>query len=158
MKTTTIKNSIYTLILCLGILISKNVNAQVSVSININAQPQWGPANYDYVEYYYLPEADVYYYVPTSEYIYFDRGRWVTVSYLPSRFHIDLYRTYKVVINEPRPYMHHDRYRVKYSKYKHSYNKQSPNRDYHGNGNKKGNGSNGNASHHSKGGKGHKGK
>lgn len=122
--------------MCIGMFAIKNSQAQVSVSVNIGTQPLWGPANYDYVEYYYLPEADIYYYVPTSQYIYFSGGRWITVSYLPAHYHIDLYRTYKVVINEPRPYMNHHVYRDRYSRYKHSYNKQAPLRDYHGGGGK----------------------
>ncbi len=134
--------------------------AQVNVSFNVNTQPLWGPANVNYVEYYYLPEVDVYYNVPTSQYIYYNGGNWITVSNLPSRYQVDLYRTYKVVINEQRPYMKHSMYKSKYAKYKHSYNKQSPNRDHHNKGNagNSKNGSKGKTSQHKNGGKGHKGK
>lgn len=132
----------------------KSTSAQISVSFNLNAQPLWGPANHDYVEYYYIPEAEVYYSVPTNQYIYLNHGEWISVSTLPSYYHIDLYRTYKVVINEPRPYMRHQMYREKYSKYKHSYNKQSSNRAYKNSG--RSNSRNGNSNHHNKKGKGHK--
>lgn len=142
----------------IGILGIKSVSAQVSISFNVNSQPLWGPANYDYVEYYYLPEADVYYNVPTREYVYLNHSEWISVSRLPAYYHIDLYRTYKVVINEPRPYMHHDRYRVKYSKYKTYYNKQSPRRDHPGKGNENRPSPNRGSDHHEKKGKGHKGK
>lgn len=69
--------------------------AQVNISFNVNQQPQWGPANVDYAEYYYLPEVDVYYNVPTSQYVYLNRGRWITVNSLPASYRVDLYRTYK---------------------------------------------------------------
>lgn len=131
--------------------------AQINISFNVNSQPQWGPSNYDYVEYYYLPEADVYYNVPTREYVYFNHGEWISVSRLPAYYHIDLYRTYKVVINEKRPYMHHNMYKEKYGKYKHSYNKQSPNRDHYKKSNGNRPGPSKNSDHHEKKGKGHKG-
>lgn len=153
-----VRKSLIVLLMALGMLGIKSTQAQVSVSFNINSQPLWGPANYDYVEYYYLPEADVYYNVPTREYVYFNHGEWISVSVLPAYYHIDLYRTYKVVINEQRPYMNHYKYKEKYSRYKHSYNKQSPNRDHHKN--SKGNrpGPSRNSDNHEKKGKGHKGK
>ncbi len=152
----TFRYTIGIILFLIGVIDLKPAKAQVNVSVNINSQPQWGPANYDYVEYYYLPEVDVYYYVQTREYIYFNRGRWVTASHLPSHYHIDLYRTYKVVLNEPRPYMHHSMYKEKYGMYKHSYNKQSPNRDHITKGNS--NSSKGKSAHPEKRGKGRKGK
>ncbi|WP_157986664.1 hypothetical protein [Chitinophaga alhagiae] len=95
-------------------------SAQVRVSINIGLQPAWGPAGYDYVEYYYLPAMDMYYYVPARQYIYFDHGRWIRTAYVPVRYrHVDFYRTYKVVINDRDPFRYHDRYRVQYAKYRH---------------------------------------
>ena len=46
-------------------------------------------------------------------------GRWIFGAVLPARFHdYDVYHGYKVVINEPTPYLHHDVYRVKYAGYK----------------------------------------
>lgn len=93
--------------------------AQVTVSINISSQPVWGPVGYDYVEYYYIPDAEVYYYVPTHQFFYFNNKRWVTVYSLPSRYSsINLYTVHKVVVNEPKPYLHHDIYKVKYASFK----------------------------------------
>jgi len=93
--------------------------AQARVNINIGAQPVWGPVGYDYVDYYYLPDAEVYYSVPQRVYIYEERGTWVRAASLPTRFGaIDLYHVYKVVINEPKPYLHHITYKVKYVQYK----------------------------------------
>ncbi len=102
---------------------------RVNVNINIGNQPAWGPAGYDYVDYYYLPDIDVYYYVPQRQFIYLDGGNWVFVHTLPARYRsYDLYRGYKVVINESRPYLRHEVYRVRYSNYRGHYNRQSINR------------------------------
>ncbi|MFI5204005.1 MAG: hypothetical protein ACHQF2_05865 [Flavobacteriales bacterium] len=110
------QNRLAVLLTIAGLLGLKPANSQVS--INISLQPLWGPVSYDYVEYYYLPEAEVYYYVPTNQFIYWNTGRWMYVSYLPAIYHIDLYRTYKVVLNTPRPFMHHKTYKTKYYKFK----------------------------------------
>ena len=95
--------------------------AQVNVSFkaNIGVQPVWGPVRYNHVEYYYMPDIDVFYYVPNRQYIYRQRGRWVYASALPYRFHnYDVYNGYKVVINDRYPYRHADMYRTKYAQYK----------------------------------------
>lgn len=155
-----VKNSIGIFLILMSVFALKPSAAQVNISFNIGSQPQWGPANNDYVEYYYLPEADVYYNVPTSQFVYLNRGKWISVSSLPTSYRVDLYRTYKVVINEKRPYMNHNMYKAKYGKYKHSYNKQSPNRDHpnKGNGTHSNKGSKSKPSQHKSGGKGNKGK
>ena len=120
---------------------------RVNVNLNIGAQPEWGPAGYDYVEYYYLPDMDVYYYVPQRQFVYFSSGRWVFGASLPARYRsYNLYTGYKVVINEPRPYLHHDVYRTRYVTYKGWYGKQPYNKGnnkyktYNGHGNNKSNG------------------
>ena len=56
--------------LLLGFALVQPATAQVSVNINIGSQPVWGPVGYDYVEYYYLPDIDMYYHVPTQQYVY----------------------------------------------------------------------------------------
>jgi len=96
----------------------------VSVGVNISSQPLWGPVGYDYVEYYYLPACDIYYSVPAAQFIYFDGGTWVYTSYLPVRYHCDLYTTYKVVINKPHPWYNHHYYVVHYAQYKTAVHKQ----------------------------------
>jgi len=108
----------------------QRVQAQLRVNVNINlgSQPEWGPAGYDYVEYYYLPDVDIYYYVPSRQYIYLSGGRWIFVSSLPVRYRsYNLYNSYKVVINEPRPYLRHGVYQSRYAKYKGWSGKQSNN-------------------------------
>jgi hypothetical protein len=137
------------LIIMLALIVScgmaTNVHAQVSVHFNVGLQPLWGPTGYDYVQYYYIPDIDAYYDVPDQEYVYFDDGRWVTSPYLPPRYRdFDLYRAHKVVINEPSPWYHHDRYHRMYSGYSGRYDQpvirdsreyryyQNPNHPMHG--------------------------
>jgi hypothetical protein len=89
--------------------------AQVSLSINIGSQPQWGPRGYDHVDYYYLPDVDSYYYVPTRQFVYLSGNRWIHARRLPSRYrNYDLYGGRKVVINSPRPWLSHNTYRTRY--------------------------------------------
>lgn len=108
--------------LLFGIVISsQKAQAQVRVGLNINvgSQPVWGPVGYDYAEYYYLPDIDVYYNVPRRQFVYFSNNQWVFAGALPPRYRgYDLYSGYKVVLNEPRPYLHADIYRSRYAPYR----------------------------------------
>ena len=106
-------------------------NAQVHVGVNINLQPIWGPVGYDYANYYYFPDIDAYYDVPNRTYTFFDHGVWVTRPNLPPRFgNFDLYHSYKAVINEPNPWMHADRFRSQYGRFRGMHN-QGVIRDSH---------------------------
>ena len=99
--------------------VSAKAQVRVNINVNIGSQPVWGPVGYDHVDYYYMPDIDAYYYVPSQQFIYLNAGRWIFAASLPSRYHgYNLYSGYKVVVNEPRPYLHADVYRVKYAKYK----------------------------------------
>jgi hypothetical protein len=107
------------LLVVTGSVISRPATAQVNVNINIGSQPAWGPVGYDYVEYYYLPDIEAYYYVPRRQFVYLSNGRWVFVTSLPSRYRsYNLYSGYKVVINQPRPYLNFKTHKVTYAKYK----------------------------------------
>ncbi|MGA2624872.1 MAG: hypothetical protein ABSF91_13520 [Bacteroidota bacterium] len=113
------------------VILVSTVCAQVHVNLNLNLdrQPIWGPTGYDHVEYYYLPDIEVYYNVPQHKFWYNERGRWVSGSSLPSRYRdFDLYRSYKVVVNEPAPYRNHKMYQEKYGSYKGRHD-QEPIRD-----------------------------
>jgi len=94
--------------------------AQVSVNVNFGSPPQWGPAGYSEVQYYYLPDVEAYYDVPSSMFIYMDRGIWVHRTYLPTRYrNYDLYNGYKVVMTDYHgntPYTHFREYKHKYAK------------------------------------------
>ncbi len=113
------KKQLLAIAVIIGTAFCINAHAQVSVRINIGAQPVWGPTGYDYVEYYYIPDVDAYYDVPRRQYTWYDGGHWVTRRSLPPRYHdFDLYGAHKVVINERDPWIHHDRYRQENARYK----------------------------------------
>ncbi len=100
---------------------SGTANAQIIVkpNFNLDSQPVWGPTGYDYVENYYLPDIDAYYNVPGHRYYYYSNGNWVNSSKLPSRYSTyNYYSSYKVVVNEPKPWRNSVSYREKYSSYK----------------------------------------
>lgn len=115
---------IITALLCSSVA----VEAQISINFgfNIDRQPVWGPAGYDHVEYYYLPDIEVYYSVPQQRFYYVEGGVWVGRSSLPYRYrHYDFYHSYKVVINERHPYRNHIIYRDKYVSFKGHRDQQS---------------------------------
>lgn len=115
--------------------------AGAQININLGLQPAWGPAGYQYVDYYYLPDIETYYYVPSKQFIYLNNGKWIYSAGLPSRYRTyNLYNGYKVVVNEPKPYLQHATYKVKYAKYKGANGKQKAIKYSNGNagGNKKG--------------------
>ena len=121
----TMKKFFLILLVATGSIISKPATAQVSVNFNIGSQPTWGPVGYDYVDYYYLPDIETYYYVPKHQFVYLSNGRWIYSTSLPSRYRsYNLYSGYKVVINEPKPYLHYTTHKVTYAKYKGNNGKQ----------------------------------
>jgi hypothetical protein len=94
---------------------SSDAQVRVHANINLGVQPAWGPSGYDYVDYYYLPDYDVFYYVPTHRFVIWEGGRWIFRAGLPPRFgHVDLYSVHKVIINENKPYLRHEFYRDQY--------------------------------------------
>ena len=97
----------------------KAADAQVNIGVNIGSQPVWGPAGYDYAQYYYFPDIDLYYDVPGRQFIYFDGRSWVGSYQLPSFYdRFDLYNSYKVVINEPTPYLRNNFWHSRYYAYR----------------------------------------
>lgn len=112
------KMTILSLVLA-SLLAGHQAVAQVAVSVNIGAQPVWGPVGYDYVNYYYLPDIDAYYDVPGHVFVYNEGGVWVRRPALPPAFAgYDLYHGYKVVINDRDPWLRHPFYHDKYIVYK----------------------------------------
>ena len=111
----------YLFVLILGVLFLSTAEAQVRINLgfNLDRQPAWGPTGYDHVEYYYMPDMDVYYNVPQQRYYYNERGRWISRASLPSRYRgADMYNSYKVVVNEPRAYEHNRAHREQYLQFK----------------------------------------
>lgn len=101
-------------------LMSLSMQSQVSVNVNIGAPPAWGPAGYSDVNYYYLPDVESYYDVKSSQFIYFEGGKWLRARHLPKQYrNYDLYHGYKVVLNDYRgstPYVYYNKHKVKYYK------------------------------------------
>ncbi|MNS43186.1 hypothetical protein D3C72_755810 [compost metagenome] len=93
--------------------------AQAKLQVNIGNQPGWGPTGYDHVDFYYLPELNCYYDVIRGQFIVFTNNTWIYSNTVPSRYRgIDLYRTYKVVVNRPRPYQYNATHVRQYARYK----------------------------------------
>ena len=144
----------------LGIATLAMVNtskAQVSVNINIGAQPEWGPSGYNYAEYYYMPDIETYYF-PQKQFVYFSGNRWVFSAGLPPAYsNYNIYSGYKVVVNRPNAYKYFNDHKVKYARYKNYNNHQVIIKNKHDNGNHKGQyKKNGNGKGNNKGkGKGH---
>jgi hypothetical protein len=112
--------------------------AQISVHFNVGTAPSWGPVGYSDVRYYYLPDVQAYYDVPSSMFIYYEGSSWVRRSYLPSRYrNYDLYRGYKVVMNDYHgnaPYRYYNQHKKYYNKgYHNGYQKTNGERPNYGN-------------------------
>jgi len=113
------KKIILTAAIFLGCLSIKPAGAQISLSINIGSQPEWGPTGYDHADYYYMPDIDSYYDVNAHQYVYFNNNVWVHSIALPPRYsNYDVYNGYKVVVNERTPWVRNTVYRTRYAKYK----------------------------------------
>jgi hypothetical protein len=90
-----------------------------SVGVNINDQPMWGPTGYDRADFYYIPDIDSYYSVSERQYIYKDGSEWRHAASLPSSYGTyDPYHSYKVVVNEERPYQNNNNHRAKFGTFK----------------------------------------
>lgn len=117
----------YFFVIFFAFLLAGSSGAQVKININFNldTQPAWGPVGYEYVEYYYIPEIDIYYNVPEGLYFYYYNGHWIGRATLPPRFHsFNVYHAYKVVINENEPWRHEKEYRGKYERYRRNHDQE----------------------------------
>jgi len=98
---------------------SSDAQTKIGINFNIGSQPVWGPVGYDYVQYYYMPDIDVYYNVSQRQYVYLQSDRWRFSSSLPYRArNYNIYSGHKVVINESRPYLKNNYYKQQYANYK----------------------------------------
>ena len=101
-----------------AMVLSSQLQAQVSVNVNIGGRPDWAPVTYTEANYYYLPDVEAYYDVRGSNFIYVNNGNWITARHLPARYrNYDLYAGPKVVLTDyrgNRPYTHFKTHRVKY--------------------------------------------
>jgi len=109
---------LFLLIVSMAFFSTQNMNAQVSVSVNFGTPPVWAPADRLEVQYYYLPDIDVYYDVPHQQYIYLYNRTWIRASVLPSRCRNYNLRNGNIVyLTDYRgnsPYMYHKKHKLKY--------------------------------------------
>jgi hypothetical protein len=110
------------LCMCAVLLIgfSYTADAQVSIRINLNHQPAWGPRGYDRADFYYFPDLNVYYDVNSSIFYYLSGSRWVSNRHLPSRYNrYNFYKLHKVVLNNgPRPWLRNRDHRREYMRFR----------------------------------------
>jgi len=111
---------LFAIIVGMNVLPVTSSNAQqVNININIGNQPAWGPVGYDYAHYYYFPDINVYYDVFTQVFYYPKGRRWIASRYLPNSYaRYDLYYLYKVVINDPDPWLVNRYHKREYARYR----------------------------------------
>jgi hypothetical protein len=112
------------LALATGTFYACRAEAQViSIHINIDQQPAWGPTGYDYAEFYYFPELDIYFDVNRALFYWLSDRRWVSDVYLPLSYsNYDLYRMYKVVLNQvSEPWRHNRLHRRDYARFRNNH-------------------------------------
>lgn len=127
------KKIMFAILVVWGVSAVQESKAQISVNINIGSQPNWGPTGYNHVDFYYLPDINAYYDVTKAQYIYQNGARWTYVSSLPARYrNYDIYKAYKVVINEPRPFYNNKNHISQYARFKGNHSQQNI-RDHQGN-------------------------
>ena len=102
------------------LMFAGSAHSQLTVRLNLGTPPAWGPAGYDDVQYYYLPDIESYYDVRSSMFIYYSGNRWIHSRNLPSRYrNYDLYGGYKVPMSGYRgntPYSNFREHRMKYAR------------------------------------------
>ncbi|PJE45649.1 MAG: hypothetical protein CUR34_12470 [Sediminibacterium sp.] len=114
------------LIFLLSLVWPSENKSQIKVNVNIGNQPVWGPTGYDYARYYYLPDLDMYYDVNRREYVYNENNQWLYINHLPDRYrNYDLFKGYKVVFKEDRPFENHAVHFVKYKKFKNNHQQEA---------------------------------
>ena len=92
----------------------------LSTVANISVQPDWGPAGYDCANFYYFPEHNFYYDVNRALFYYYHNKRWLSAKHLPYGlgYPRDLYRLYKVVLNNiSKPWKYNRRHIMEYKHY-----------------------------------------
>lgn len=98
--------------------LATTLSAQVSVKVNRGGPPVWAPAAPAEVQFYYLPDLEVYYDSPAQRYISFNNGAWIRSANLPNRYRgYDLYQSHPVYLIDykgKKPYAHYKEHKVKY--------------------------------------------
>ncbi|MGC4039492.1 MAG: hypothetical protein QM710_01490 [Flavobacterium sp.] len=80
--------------------------------------PAWAPSAPVTVQYYYIPDIEVYYDVPAKQYIYLNNGNWVRATALPAQYNgYDLTRSKPIYLTNYKgntPYVLFKEHQVKY--------------------------------------------
>ena len=139
--------SIKMLIVGMLFFVATGMSAQVSVNVNLGGPPVWAPAAPVEVQYYYLPDIEVYYDAPAHRYIYLNNGAWIRSSNLPNRYRgYDLYHARPVYLTDYRgnqPYLFYKQHKVKYKgngKWKGNHGKSKGHGNWKSNNGNQGNG------------------
>jgi len=108
------------LVIGMMLMFAGSAQSQLSINVHIGTPPAWGPAGYNDVHYYYLPDIESYYDVQSSMFIYYSGNRWIHSRNLPGRYkNYDLYGGYKVPMSGYRgntPYTYFKSHKMKYAK------------------------------------------
>lgn len=111
----------YLLLSIAALIMTASAPAQMQLGggTNTASQPLWGPVGYDYVDYYYLPELEIYFDVVQKKFYHLEDGQWKRTSDLPARFReYDIYQLYKVVVNDWQPFNKHQWYKDRYASFR----------------------------------------
>ncbi len=110
--------SVKVLIVGMLLLLTTGVMAQLSVNVNVGGPPAWAQAAPVDVQFYYLPDIEVYYDAPAQRYIHFNNGAWIHSVNLPNRYReYDLYQSHPVYLIDyigKKPCAHYKQHKVKY--------------------------------------------
>jgi hypothetical protein len=82
--------------------------------------PQWAPAVYSGIRYYYLPDIECYYDIYTREFVFLDHAQWFYSPTLPTMYPgFDLNNCFVVIVNSNiyQPWMHHQYYVSHFPRY-----------------------------------------
>lgn len=91
----------------------------ISINVNLDKQPSWGPTGYDYASSYFFPDINIYFDVNNSLFYYLSGSQWISNRYLPDKYSkYDLYSMYKVVVNEQQPWLQNKSHKKQYAVYK----------------------------------------
>lgn len=98
--------------------LTMGISAQISVNVNVGGPPVWAPTAPVEVQFYYLPDIEVYYDVPAQRYIYLNNGAWARSANLPKRYRgYDLHFSHPVYLSDykgNKPYLNFKQHKVKY--------------------------------------------
>lgn len=91
----------------------------ISININVDKQPSWGPTGYDCANFYYFPDINIYFDVNNALFYFLSGKAWISDQYLPNKYSkYDLYNIYKVVVNEQQPWLQNKNHKKEYAVYK----------------------------------------